>query len=602
MSGFLLPVCSFFFATLLVVFYFFKERINLFENKIFSYMIIISLIDSFLVSVLQILSVDVLSATTIAIINKIDFILLITYNAGMFAYIYLITTNKTSKKDIRKLFTYLIPITAILCIGCIVTNVDIIIDNQNRVSVAGYSPYILFGACAIFLFMSLIVVLKNYKNISKKHFPLFAYILLAIGLLGIYILDPYMIVISITLTFINFIMVFTIENPDMKMVSQLNVAVLEAKKANEAKSDFLSSMSHEIRTPLNAIVGLSEDMLESDKLDESLKEDATDVVSASKTLLEIVGNIIDISKIESQKIEVINTEYNFEEILKDTIKMNSFRIEGKDIEVTTDIAVDFPHELYGDKNHVKQIVNNVVSNAYKYTEKGKININARCINKNDTSLIVFSVEDTGRGIKKEHVDRLFNKFDRLDVAKNTTTEGTGLGLAITKQLVELLGGKINIQSNFGYGSLFVVQIPQKISKMNKPAEVEMLDVKVDSNLAGKKVLVVDDNLLNIKVARRALTPLGLEITEVTSGEEAINKVKENKYDVILMDIMMPGISGEETYIRLKEDVNFNTPVIALTADAISGAKNKYIKLGFSDYVAKPFSKDQIKTVLERIIK
>ena len=400
---------------------------------------------------------------------------------------------------------------------------------------------------------------------------------------------------------VTVLMFHTIENPDLKLIADLKIARDEADKANRAKSDFLSSMSHEIRTPLNAIAGLSEDILTfKSKVPKQVREDSEDIIEASNTLLEIVGNILDISKIESNKIDIIEDEYNLVKEIKTLAKINKTRIGKKPIEMIVDIADDVPYELIGDKVHIKEIVNNLLSNAIKYTDEGKVFLRVKCINNDKKSNLIISVEDTGRGIKKESINRLFDKFDRLDIERNTTIEGTGLGLAITKKLVEMMGGTINVSSTFGKGSIFVVNIVQKISRMSKPAtkEKKVNNTKID--YSNKTILVVDDNELNLKVAGRALSDLNVKIEDVLSGREAIDKVKKNKYDVILLDIMMPEMNGEETLVELKKIKDFDTPVVALTADAIQGAKEKYLKEGFDDYIAKPFTRDQIKEKLDKI--
>ena len=266
-----------------------------------------------------------------------------------------------------------------------------------------------------------------------------------------------------------------------------------------------------------------------------------------------------------------------------------------------DIAEDIPYELIGDKVHIKEIVNNLLSNAIKYTDEGTVTLSVKCINNKDKCNLIISVSDTGRGIKKESIGRLFEKFDRLDVERNTTIEGTGLGLAITKKLVEMMGGNINVNSTYGKGSIFVVNLAQKISKMLKPVSTEKTKLsKNEIDYKNKKILVVDDNQLNLKVASRALSDLEVKIDEVLSGKEAIEKVKKNKYDLILLDIMMPEMNGEETLVELKKLEDFNTPVVALTADALEGSKDKYLSEGFDAYIAKPFTRDQIKEKFDKI--
>ena len=235
-----------------------------------------------------------------------------------------------------------------------------------------------------------------------------------------------------------------------------------------------------------------------------------------------------------------------------------------------------------------------------------VSLNVKCINEDDICKLIISVEDTGHGIKKENIEKLFTKFERLDVERNTTVEGTGLGLAITKELVEMMGGKINVQSTFGKGSVFIAIIPQKISKKSKMTTIVFN--KASNNLSkksteatnntsngcnSKRVLIVDDNNLNVRVAERDIAELNFNIDVATNGKEAIDKINQNKYDLILMDIMMPEMSGETCLKELKKNSTFNTPVIALTADVVAGAEQKYINEGFVDYLAKPFKKEDI---------
>ena len=392
-------------------------------------------------------------------------------------------------------------------------------------------------------------------------------------------------------------MYFTIENPDVKMIEQLNTAKDAVEKANRAKSDFLSSMSHEIRTPLNAIVGFSECILNENDL-ESAKGDAKDIIMASQNLLEIVNGILDISKIEADKMEIVESEYSLKENLDSLVKLTIPRIGEKPIEFKTKFAPDIPSVLYGDSAKVKQIISNILTNAVKYTDRGIITFEVNCINKENSCSLVISVEDTGRGIKADKIDTIFNKFERLEEDRNTTLEGTGLGLAITKRLVEMMGGKIVVQSKYGAGSKFTVYLKQEIRNTLLKQEKSYTVTVANADFSNKRVLVVDDNKINLKVASRILEPFKIQVEECMSGEECLAKIREGiTFDLILMDDMMPRMTGTETFHELEKIEWFKTPVVVLTANAIEGMKEKYLKEGFKDYLAKPIDKLELERVL-----
>ena len=601
MGGLLLPACSVFFSLLLCFAYLLKKRFPLIENKVYSVMLIISVFDSIIVTILQYIAYKygvTNMQMIISILNKIDFSLLIFFLNGIFLYILFITHNYPKDKSYKILNTF-IGINSILTIIIFFLDVNVI-NTNNNFSVDGSAANLTYLVCGIYIFSAIVVALKNIKKADRRYIPILGIAILSIILMLLYIIDPYLIIISISLTFFDYLMYFTIENPDVKMIEKLNILKNQADKANMAKSEFLSSMSHEIRTPLNAIVGFSESLKE-ESLSKEAMEEVDDIISASSTLLEIVNGILDISKIEANKIEIVDNEYDISKVLKELVNLTKVKIGAKPIDLKVNIAKDLPQYLYGDQLRVKQVILNLLTNAAKYTDSGVINFDVTSVIANDSCRLIISVKDTGRGIKKENIDKLFTKFERLDVELNTTTEGTGLGLAITKSLVEMMNGKINVQSEYKKGSIFVVQIPQKISQLSKiKTTTSSSEIVNDVSYKDKKILIVDDNKLNIKVARRALKDFDFIIDEAYDGLECLEKVKNNQYDLILMDIMMPNLNGEETLKKLKEDHNFNTPVLALTADALETSKDKYLNEGFIDYISKPFNKEQIKEKLDKI--
>lgn len=612
MIEFEMPFVCLIFTSLIALVFFLKKKIELQENFFYKNILIFTLcvnttnfVSHYLANIYAKDGLTETFSNIFANINKLGSLFIVIITMNILSYIMYISYAKY--RDNFKRNTIINTIIYFI-IGIFIFILDFEVYQIGGVTSGRGSAVILtFGLAFINLIIALVIALLNIKKYDKRYNAIY-YIIPLLFFLGLFVMfHPQFNIYDLILSLLCYLMYFTIENPDVKLISSLELAKDSAEKANRAKSDFLSSMSHEIRTPLNAIVGLSQDiLLYKDKLPNEVLEDADDIVSASNTLLEIVGNILDINKIESEKMEIIEKPYDLKKEINELVRVSTTRIGEKPIDFKLDMAVDLPYQLIGDKTHVKGIINNLLTNAIKYTDSGTINLNIKCVNRGDTCNLIISVMDTGKGIKEEDITKLFTKFERLDIEKNSTTEGTGLGLAITKRLVEMMNGKINVQSTYGEGSLFVVQLPQKIGRQEELTPTEMINTKLimerlKGEFVGKRILIVDDNNLNIKVAKKALADFNFIIEEALNGEDAINLIKSGKnYDLILMDIMMPNMSGSTALKRLKELNGFNTPTIALTADAIAGAEEKYLSEGFVDYISKPFSKEQIEEKLRKV--
>lgn len=599
MSSLYFQIGSLFYIILLLIIFFSKKRLKSLENKIFSIMIVANFIGVLLDIVSTYLAIIDANYFWLILFCKLYLVYLLVWISLMTLYIFEISNYKVKKRLNRNIW-----LTVTTAISTILILVLPLYSNRDNGLIYTYGPsatisYIISGLC---VFTWLICMFKNYKNLkSKKYLPMFAYLTIGLAATFIQATRPELLIITSMETFITFLMYHTIENPDMKLIAQLNEARDQAERANNAKSDFLSNMSHEIRTPLNAIVGFSQ-ALEEEDIPDNAKEEVKDIISASQSLLEIVNGILDISKIEANKIEIVNGEYNFYDVLNDLVALTKARMGDKALDFRTNFDPTIPHVLYGDKTRIKQVILNLLTNSVKYTKEGYIEFKVSSVQKDDVCRLIISVEDSGIGIKQENIDKLFSKFERFDLEKNITIEGTGLGLAITKRLVELMNGRIVVQSVYGKGSRFTIAVDQKIvdkQELDVPTEVtsdEVLD------LTGKKILLVDDNTLNLKVASRLLEKYKADITTLTRGADCIEKIKSGeKFDLILLDDMMPGMSGVETLKNLKQIDGFNIPTIALTANAITGMREKYLSEGFDDYLSKPIEKPELNRVIQKFM-
>lgn len=398
----------------------------------------------------------------------------------------------------------------------------------------------------------------------------------------------------------------------IKQLIGIRLEANELVHINKAKDDFLANMSHEIRTPLNGILGMDE-MILRDTKESRVRDYALEIKSAGNTLLSIINDILDLSKIESGNFEIVPVEYGIASVLNDVLNITRIRAKKKGLRYDFDVSPDIPSVLFGDEIRIRQVLLNIINNAIKYTNEGgvSVSVSSESVMMGNYINLIVSVADTGIGIREEDKEKLFKSFQRLDERKNHSIEGTGLGLHITNLLLQMMEGSVSFESEYGKGSTFTIIVQQKVVKaspvgdFSKAVRNYLSNIEIDEvglYAPSARVLVVDDNDMNLDVMEGLLRDTKIQADYVDSGALCIEKVKSIKYDCILLDQMMPGMSGEETLAEMKNlGILEGTPVIALTADAIIGARESYIEKGFTDYISKPVKYEVLEDVLKTYI-
>ena len=518
-----------------------------------------------------------------------------------------INLDLPSLKKIGNWSNYVVGVILAAALTLALFSVQVI--NESSVTFNNYVRYvyILFGVYELF---TALLIVFNYKYINLKRRRIICMtVLIQILCLAYQAFRPHEFFAGLGITLVVVSYYMSLESEDVKLIEELGIEKENANLANIAKSQFIANVSHEIRTPINAVLGMDEMILRETR-EEKTRQYATDIKSAAQTLHGIINEILDMSKMESGKMEILPVNYNLRALIKDTANIVQMKMEAKNLRFEVEVDKDIPSGYYGDAQKIKQILNNILSNALKYTNTGSVSfkVSGKSLDNGKESLR-FEVKDTGIGMKEEDLDQLFVEFKRFDLDQNRSVEGTGLGMAITMQLLTMMNSKLEAKSEYGVGSEFSFEITQDVWDDtpigNLEEEHKVTEVYEQSFEApNTKVLVVDDNAINRKVFMGLLKATLLDIDEAASGPECLELVKKNKYKIIFMDHMMPDMDGIECFHKLnsmEDNLSKDAKVIMLTANAVTGAKELYLNEGFDDFMAKPIIPEKLEEMIRKYL-
>ena len=593
-----LPICAAIFLALLCIVYFSKERLNLIENRLYSVMLVTGLIDSIIIIIerLLVLNGDITTVSSgtkfiLQCTNKLDFLVLIIYTTCAFLYTLLIT-YPNMKEKIKKLINVTLVLDIIVYSIILMSNVDLI-TNGSIISVSGQAIVITYVFGGLYLIISMIMALLNIGKLTKRHIPIISAIFILIILVLIFRSNPYIMIISITIAFVNYLMFFTIENPDIKMIEELTKAKALVEKNNNDKSIFIFNTAQQIRYPLNMIDQRADQILDEDNLDE-IKNMAVDIKNAKQRISYVLNGAMDVSTIDTKKIKIVDSKYSLSNLLTEIcLKFKSMATE-KNLEFRKNIEESLPETLYGDSIRLKQIISALLLNAIKYTKEGFVELNVNTVITYDVCRLVISVKDSGIGVNAEKLNKIFSQNDDTKIEDVDSKEMT---LDTAKKVVNLIGGTITVRSEKNKGSEFTLIVDQKIASSNDKIDNIINEYKKTEDKI--KILLVDDNEEERTLLTKKLGGIS-KLTIAKNGEEGLKRIRnKEKYDVLLIKESMEKLDVYQI-IKKAKILEFVPDKIIVLADN----KEEEEKLTINGYNAIFFdtSEQQFIKKLNNIIK